>query len=136
MKTVPRTSQARTQAKRLAGQPVCVELYDGRYYVGWIEGMEDGQLVLAGRQGEGRMHPAEPLRTRRAKIAGLLPAVSAEGGAAAAEGAAAEGGIRGFGGFGLSTLTDLFGFMQKAMPVIKMGMNMVKSIMPLFGGLK
>ncbi|MBB6671351.1 hypothetical protein [Cohnella nanjingensis] len=134
MKANPKSSRLSKQAGMLAGQPVCVVLNDGRYYVGWVAGVESGELVLSGKQGDGRMRMSEPLRSRQAKIAGLLPA-AAEGAGAAAGGAAA-GGLGGFGGFGLSGLTDLFGFMQKAMPVIKMGMSMVKTIMPLLGGLK
>ncbi len=119
------------QARRLAGQPVCVVLNDGTYYIGRIQGVRNGQLMLAGTKGQGRMRtPAS--RKGKAKVSGLFPALGggllggAAGGAGAA-GAAAGGGLLG----GLGGLAGFMGFMSKAMPIIQMGMGVVKSIMPL-----
>ncbi|MBB6692493.1 hypothetical protein H7B90_13875, partial [Cohnella xylanilytica] len=51
-------------------------------------------------------------------------------------GGSAGGGGSGGGAGLLGGLTGMLSFMQKALPVIRMGMGMVKTIMPLLGGLK
>ncbi|GIO10688.1 hypothetical protein J19TS2_02430 [Cohnella xylanilytica] len=150
------------QAKRLAGRPVCVVLKDGSRYVGRIQGIEKGELVLSGVKLKApRMGKSS--RAGKAKVSGLFPdfgfspfawagpspagagaaaATGAPAGAGGAAGAAgAAGGSAGGGGSGggaglLGGLTGMLSFMQKALPVIRMGMGMVKTIMPLLGGLK
>ncbi len=120
------------QARRLTGQPVCVVLHDGTYYIGRLKGMRNGQLVLAGKKGQGRMRHA-PSRNSRAKgkarVSGFFPA---QGGAAGGVAGAAAGG-GGLGGLlgGLGGLGGLMSFMKQAVPIVQMGMGMVKSIMPL-----
>ncbi|MBB6735988.1 hypothetical protein [Cohnella zeiphila] len=127
-------SKSRAPKKPAAptGGPVCVVLRDGRYYVGWVRGVRDGQLVLSGLPGSGRMPASGPSRRQLARISALVEEAEAAAAGGAAAGGAAAGGL--FGGLG--SLTDLMGFMSKALPVIQMGMNMVKTIMPLLGGLK
>ncbi|MBO9596633.1 MAG: hypothetical protein J7559_02255 [Cohnella sp.] len=126
------TTRKIEQARRLAGQPVCVVLNDGTYYVGRIQGVRNGQLLLAGTQGQGRMR-ASSSRKGKAKVSGLFPALGggllggAAAGGAGAVGATAGGGLLG----GLGGLAGFMGFMSKAMPIIQMGMGVVKSIMPL-----
>lgn len=44
------------------------------------------------------------------------------------------GGFGGFGGFG--GIGNFIGMVQKTMPVMKMGYNMIKSISPFLNGLK
>ena len=120
------------QARRLAGEPVCVVLNDGTYYIGRIQGVQNGQLLLAGAKGQGRMRtPAS--RKGKAKVSGLFPALGggllggAAAGGAGAAGAAAGGGLLG----GLGGLAGLMSFMKQAWPIVQMGMGVVKSIMPL-----
>ncbi|MFD0671074.1 hypothetical protein [Cohnella sp. GCM10027633] len=123
------------QARRLAGQPVCVVLNDGSYYIGTIKGMRNGQLLLAGKKGEGRYRP--PVRSRskgKAQVSGLF---SMLGGGAAGAGAGAAAGAAG-GGFlsGLGGLGGIMGFMKQAWPILQMGMGVVKQIMPLMNMFK
>ncbi|WP_239616559.1 hypothetical protein [Cohnella mopanensis] len=131
----------REQAKRMIGQPVCVELMNGSYYVGRIVGIANGQLVLSGKKGRGQLRRAASKRNRKVRVSGLFSGVSslmgnagglgvAEAGAAAAQ----DGGGGLFGGFG--GLAGIMGFFTKAMPMVKMGMGVVKTIMPLFGAFK
>ncbi|WP_379128488.1 hypothetical protein [Paenibacillus sp. sgz500958] len=120
------------QARQLKGQPVCITLHDGRSYVGWITGLEKDSLILS--------KPTRPNHTskrnittrprpQKAEVSGLMPLFGSflGGGGAGAAGAA---GAAGFGGLGF------FGMMQKVMPMIQMGYNMIKSIRPLLGGMK
>jgi len=118
------------QARRLAGEPVCVVLNDGTYYIGRIQGVQNGQLLLAGAKGQGRMRaPASRKGKAKVKVSGLFPALGGGllGGGAGAAGAAAGGGLLG----GLGGLAGFMSFMSRAMPIIQMGMGVVKSIMPL-----
>lgn len=128
------------QARRLTGQPVCVVLHDGTYYIGHLKGMRNGQLLLAGKKGEGRMRSVPSRNARgkgkgKAKVSGLFPALGGAlggGAAGAATGAAAGGGLAGmFGGLG-----GFMGFLKQAMPMIQMGMGLVKQIMPIMNMFK
>lgn len=134
------TTRKIEQARRLAGQPVCVVLNDGTYYIGRIQGIQNGKLLLAGAKGQGRLR-TYAARKGKAKVSGLFPALgggllggAAAGGAGAAgaAGAAAGGGLLG----GLGGLAGLMGFMKQAWPIVQMGMGVVKSIMPLMSFLK
>lgn len=37
------SARVRKQAKRLKGRKVCITLHDGRTYVGWITGLDQGR---------------------------------------------------------------------------------------------
>ncbi|WP_147355682.1 hypothetical protein [Cohnella faecalis] len=74
------------------------------------------------------------LREVRASV-GSAVSVSRQCGSRSA-GAPASGSVAGGGFFGLNGLDDWMGFMQKALPMVRMGVDMVKTIMPLLGGLK
>lgn len=124
------------QARRLTGQPVCVVLHDGTYYIGHLKGMRNGQLLLAGKKGQGRMRSVPSRNGKgkgKAKVSGLFPALGSMlggGAAGAATGAAAgAGGL--FGGLG-----GFMGFLKQAMPMIQMGMGLVKQIMPIMSMFK
>ncbi|QMV39868.1 hypothetical protein [Cohnella cholangitidis] len=131
----------REQAKRMIGQPVCIELTNGSYYVGRIMGIENGQLILSGKKGRGKLRRTSLQRTSKARVSGLFDGLGAlmgnPGGAGApiAGAAAAQGGTGGLFG-GLGGIGEFMGFINKAMPMIRMGMGVVKAIMPLLGGLK
>jgi small nuclear ribonucleoprotein (snRNP)-like protein len=131
------------QAKRLRGQPVCVVLNDGSYYVGWITGIEKNEFILSANKGKGK-HKHTSRRSEKAMISGFLPGLgslfSGAGGGGllnnAPNGSGDVGGSAS-GSFGwLDGLGGFMGFMQKAIPMFRMGFGMVKTIMPLFGGLK
>lgn len=132
------TTRKIEQARRLAGQPVCVVLNDGTYYIGRIQGVQNGQLLLAGRKGRGVMR-ASASRKGKVKVSGLFPALgggllggTAAGGAGATAGAVGGGGVLG----GLGGLAGFMSFMGRALPIIQMGMGVVKSIMPLMNLMK
>ncbi|RUS47951.1 hypothetical protein [Cohnella sp. AR92] len=141
----------REQAARTADAPVLVTLTDGRQYVGRIQRICNGQLYLAGmevqskpkkRQRSAAKSSAKSSRRQARTSAFLVPQLQtgvdeATAGTVQAEQALAsaqQGGGFGFGGLG--GLKDWMGFMEKALPMIKMGMGVIKSIMPLLGALK
>ncbi|UNK16337.1 hypothetical protein MNQ98_17630 [Paenibacillus sp. N3/727] len=107
------------------GKPVMVVLKDGSYYIGTMNSIEKDKLTLSGLRPEKKL-PASVIESRdKAQISGFLSALL--GGFNSPTGAAAEGGSNGLG---------IFGFLGQIMPHIQVGMNMVKSIMPLMGLLK
>lgn len=149
----PDVKRISKKAKRLKGQPVCVVLNDGSYYVGWITGIEKNEFILSANKGRGKFKHSSSRGSEKAMVSGLLSGFgslfgNAGGGGVGLGGvglggvagnpatgvAAASGGFGGFGGFG--GLMGFMGFMQKAIPMIRMGFGMVKTIMPLLGGLK
>ncbi|OKP82179.1 hypothetical protein A3844_11035 [Paenibacillus helianthi] len=119
----------RKRAKALKGRPVCITLHDGRSYVGYITGVEKDILILSRphtstTQASGKKRSS---RRQKAEISAFMPLIgSLLGGSGAGAGLAS-----GLGG-GLRFL----GFIQKAMPVMKMGYGMIKTIRPFFNGLK
>lgn len=131
----PKAKAAASRSRTRPQQPVCIVLKDGSYYVGWIEGVQGGELTLSGVRGTDRWNPQSARKCwEKAKVSALGAATET---AAAAQPAASgvgatTGGLLG----GLGGLDDLMGFMQKALPIMKMGMDMIKTIMPLMGGLK
>jgi hypothetical protein len=124
------------QARRLTGQPVCVVLNDGSYYIGQLQGTKNGQLQLAGKKMHGRMRTSPPSK-RKAKVSGFFPGFGtgfggAGPGAAGAAAGSAAGSAAGGGLFGgLGGLAGIMGFMKTAMPMIQMGMGLIRQIMPL-----
>ncbi|MDI4646019.1 hypothetical protein [Cohnella hashimotonis] len=132
-------ARARKNVRTYKGQPVCVLMKDGTYYVGLIGQIKGGELMLSGVRGAEKWNPQAAKRSwQKAKISALGAATEAA--AAPALGTAAgtgAGGVSLGGGFGgLGGMDDLMGFMQKALPLMKMGMDMIKTIMPLMNGLK
>jgi hypothetical protein len=139
----PNVKRISAKVKRLRGQPVCVVLNDGSYYVGWITGIKKNEFILSANKGQGKLNHTSSRHWEKAMVSGLFPALgSLFGGAGGANvlptptgAASADSGAS--GGFGwLGGLTGFMGFMQKAIPMFRMGYGMVKTIMPLFGGLK
>ncbi|XID94729.1 hypothetical protein ACF3MZ_09520 [Paenibacillaceae bacterium WGS1546] len=132
------------KAGRMVGQPVCVELVDGSLYVGRIAGVRKGELLLAGREIPSKPRSRKRKGKRKARVSGFFPGETgslfggfpaAEAGAAGAGVAQAEAGGGLLGGLGgLGGLAGIMGFIGKAMPIIRMGMSVVKTIMPLFKG--
>ncbi|MFD2333397.1 hypothetical protein ACFSR7_29405 [Cohnella sp. GCM10020058] len=134
-------ARKRKTARTYPGQPVCVLMKDGTYYVGLIGQIKGSELTLSGVRGTERWNPQAATRSwQKAKISALGAATEAAAatvpGAAAGAGAGASGVSLGGGLGGLGGMDDLMGFMQKALPLMKMGMDMIKTIMPLMSGLK
>lgn len=95
------------QAKRMIGKPVCVELTNGNYYIGRIMGIENGQLILSGKKGRGKLRRTSVQRKGKARVSGLFDGLGAllgnPGGAGTPNvgAAAAQGGMGGLlGGLG------------------------------------
>ncbi|RKP44805.1 hypothetical protein D7Z26_26430 [Cohnella endophytica] len=145
----------RTTAKQWIGKPVYIELIDGSSYIGWVTGAERGQLVISGRKSPFNPKMTSSKRAGKARVSSFLPGMigsmlgggslfggggnlGAAGanaaGAAGAAGAAAPLGGGGGGGFG--GLGGIMGFMGKAMPMMKMGFGMIRTIIPMLQGFK
>jgi small nuclear ribonucleoprotein (snRNP)-like protein len=139
----PNVKRISAKVKRLRGQPVCVVLNDGSYYVGWITGIEKNEFILSANKGQGKLNHTSSRHSKKAMVSGLFPALgSLLGGAGGANvlptptgAASADSGASGGLGW-LGGLSGFMGFMQKAVPMFRMGYGMVKTIMPLFGGFK
>ncbi|MFC7679810.1 hypothetical protein [Paenibacillus sp. GCM10028914] len=110
----------------LVGQPVMVVLKDGSYYIGIMNSMEKDGVTLSGIQPDVRLPKTIADSQDRAQISGFLSSLFGGFGGASG-GAAAEGGGGGPG------LFEMFG---KMIPHIQVGMNMIKTIMPLIGMFK
>lgn len=117
------------QADQWTGQMVCVVLNDGRYYIGRVEGVQNGELSLAAMGMDGTLPP--PLKhADKAQVSGFLGNLlggmlggGGNGGGQAAEAEEVAGQETAAQGNG--------GFMSKLWPTIKMGMGMVRFIWPL-----
>ncbi|MBB6669247.1 hypothetical protein [Cohnella nanjingensis] len=126
------------EAKKWMGQPVCVVLKDGSYYVGYITKADHGSIYLAGQKGRTKMKRSSSSRSHRARIAGLFSGLGATGTSAAFPFNQGLGGLLGggTGGGGLGNVGGggLMGKFGKMWPGIRMGFGMLKTIMPLLGG--
>ncbi|WP_405106157.1 hypothetical protein MHH28_23900 [Paenibacillus sp. FSL K6-1217] len=123
------STKLRKQAQRLKGQPVCITLHNGRSYVGWITDLNQEAVILSRpgtRPGPKSKRRRPSKAVHKANVSSFMPLLgSLMGGGGAAAGAG-----------GLGRLMGMFGMVQKAMPMMKMGYNMIKSIRPFLGGLK
>lgn len=122
-------AKIRKRAEQLKDRPVCITLYDGRTYVGWISSLDKSGITLSKSPSKGKSKRKASPRSRKANVSGLMPLFGSLFGSA---GAGASGsGSSGFGG-----IMGFIGMMQKTIPVVKMGYNMIKSISPFLNGLK
>lgn len=127
-------AKIRKRAEQLKGRPVCVTLHDGRTYVGWITGLDKDGLTLSKPRKNKKSKKHSSSRSRKAKVSGLMPlfgSLFGMGGGAAGATEAASSGASGFG-----RIMGFVGMIQRTMPVVKMGYNMIKSISPFLNGLK
>ena len=131
-------AKIRKRAEQLKGRPVYVTLHDGRTYVGWITGLDKDGLTLSkprknkNKNKKSKKHSSS--RSRKANVSGLMPlfgSLFGMGGGAAGAAESASSGASGFGG-----IMGFVGMIQRTMPVVKMGYNMIKSISPFLNGLK
>ncbi|OZB93585.1 hypothetical protein [Paenibacillus sp. XY044] len=111
------------QAAQLVGQPVWVVLKDGTQYVGYVTGIEDGQFVLSAARGRSKMTGAST-REKEVQVSGIFSALFGGGsqGSGQRQTQGQPGGIMG-----------MFG---QIIPNIRVGMNVLKMIMPLMGAFK
>jgi hypothetical protein len=143
----------REQARLMIGRPVCVLLKNGSFYVGYITDIEKGELVLSAKKGQGRIRNSSSLRTKKARVSGFFPGFGSPidnvgefgpsnfspfgdiGPVGRGPGGAGGAGGGGGGGFNLGGIGGMFSFIKKSWPTVQMGLGMVKTIMPLLGGL-
>lgn len=126
------STRIRKRAEQLKGRPVCITLYDGRTYVGWISGLDKEGLTLSKSRRHKKSGRKMSSRSRKATVSGFMPLL----GSLFGNPGGGTPGNAGIGGSGFGGLMGFIGMMQKAMPVMKMGYNMIKSISPFMAGLK
>ncbi|WP_336773242.1 hypothetical protein [Paenibacillus sp. MMO-58] len=148
------------KANRCIGQPVCVLLNDGNCYVGTVQAIHDHQLILSETRNCGRVNLSDRSKTPEIQVSGLLDTLIGGIGALNSFGSMATGlfkpmlsGPSGFSGAGVQTKLEdtkspssgqadggqqnhFFGSFKQMMPTIQVGLNMVKSIMPLMNMFK
>lgn len=117
-------------ASRWIGHPVFVVLNNGSYYVGMVRGIQNGRLIFAGTKGRGTINRSGRSEDQL-QVSGLLQSMFG-GGRAFNPAGAARGGqpAAGLGGGGF------FGMITQMWPTISMGLQMVRTIMPLLSGFK
>lgn len=125
------TSRSET-AKRWVGHPVVVVLKDGSCYVGELNKVHGKEVTLSGFRVNDQMAARIAKNGESARISGLFSDLFGAGafssGSPAAAGAAAEAENRGGPG--------PLGFIGDILPHIKLGVNVIQSIMPLLNMLK
>jgi hypothetical protein len=133
------------KANRWIGHPVCVVLHDGSYYVGMVEGIDNDGLILSGARGLGKLSPSISSKDK-VRVSGFLQSMFG-GGRATQPAAQAAGGFNPFSagpvggglgaGFGGGQANSgfggggFFGMVKQAWPHVRMGFQMVKTIMPM-----
>ena len=100
------------KAHQLIGHPVLLVLKDGSQYVGVISSIKNGEILLSGTRGQIKLDASGAIQDQ-AQVSGLL-------------GMLFRGGL----GKGLGANT---GTLSQLMPNLKLGMNMLRMIVPLFG---
>lgn len=140
----------RKRCRKLQGQPVCVVLQDGSYYVGWLAGIEHNEIVLSGRKGAGKLSRTAVKQAEKALVSGLLPGWTGSSAVAPANPFGFQAGgafpFNNQAGFGLpggnqaqggpGATGGIFDTIGKWWPKIRMGIGIVQTIMPLLTGLK
>ncbi|NIK71898.1 hypothetical protein [Paenibacillus sp. BK720] len=149
------------KAKRLVGQPVCVLLNDGSCYVGTVQAIQDHRLILSESRNCGRVNRSDRSKKPEAQVSGLLDTLIGGIGALNSFGSMATGlfkpmssghsvfslagspanqkntdGQSGPGPAGGEQNSGFFGSIQQMLPKFQVGLNMVKTIMPLMGMFK
>lgn len=142
---------AGTQARRMVGHPVCLQLKDGSYYVGQIIGVRNGEVILSGVRGTGTLSQV-PTARERAQVSGLLDTLFGKGGSSRQELSPQPQPANSFsyGGFGMpglgasaapqpaapaasGGLGALGGMVGKYWPTVKVGLGMLRYVWPLVG---
>lgn len=149
------------KVKRLVGQPVYLLLNDGNCYVGTVQAIHDQKLILSETRNCGRVNLSDRSKTPEVQISGLLDSLIGGIGALNSIGSMASGlfkpmfsgpsvqseagvltnqkdseGKSGPGLAGGEQQSDFFGSIKQMLPKFQVGLNMVKTIMPLMGMFK
>ncbi|MGO4106565.1 hypothetical protein [Paenibacillus sp. YAF4_2] len=151
------------KAKRLVGQPVYVLLNDGNCYIGTVQAIHDHKLILSETRNCGRVNLSDRSKTPEVQISGLLDSLIGGIGALNSFGSMASGlfkfkpmfsgpsvqseagiltnqqdseGKSGPGPAGGEQQSGFFGSFKQMLPKVQVGLNMVKTIMPLMGMFK
>lgn len=132
---VKKKRNKRKLAAKWVGQPVLVVLKDGSHYVGTVSSMDRSGVTLTALPRDGRFPESMRRSGDQAQVSGLLSSLLFGGFARAGRTGAASAAVgplnpRSGGGRGM------FGFIGQMVPHIKIGMNVMRSIMPLMGLLK
>lgn len=122
-------STTKTRApQQWVGQPVVVVLKDGSCYIGELTQIQDREVMISGLLANKKM-PASVARSgNKAQISGFLSGLFGGPPSAPAAEGATEGGAAGGPG--------VFGFLGQVVPHIKLGMDVIKTIMPLMAMFK
>ncbi|TXK85023.1 hypothetical protein [Paenibacillus sp. N3.4] len=122
-------AQATAQISQVMNRvPVLIALTDGSYYYGMIRGVQGQELLLEGVKGKKKL--PRNLNKEKASISGLGGLVKMFGGGGLGS---LLGGFGG-GGSGSSGASKGGGFFGKIGGFMKIGMGVLKFIMPLMGG--
>ncbi|PWW02747.1 hypothetical protein DFQ01_10822 [Paenibacillus cellulosilyticus] len=141
------------KAYRCIGQPVCVLLNDGNCYVGTVQAIHNHQLILSETRSCGRVKPSDRSKTPEVQVSGLLdsliggigalnsfgglfkPMLSGPSGLSGA-GVQKQEELQGPSGLGGGQQSGFNGSFKQMLPTFQIGLNVVKSIMPLMGMFK
>lgn len=115
------------------GQPVCVLMKDGSYYVGEITGVDAGYLSVAGCKGRGRLSPTAQPQVPTAQVSGLMDMIF--GGSGTADSNPDPGMTDTRYSPGSTAVRPQSGW-ASLLPTIKIGINMLQTIMPLLSVFK
>jgi len=146
------------KAYRCIGQPVCVLLNDGNCYIGTVQAIHNHQLILSEIRSCGRVKLSNRSKTPEVQVSGLLDSLIGGIGTFHSFGSMATGlfkpmfsGPSGFAGAGApkqedsegpsgpaggGKLSGFYGSFKQMLPTFQVGLNMVKTIMPLMGMFK
>ncbi|MGG3281540.1 hypothetical protein [Paenibacillus solani] len=128
-----RARKSRTASKTRApqqwvGQPVIVVLKDGSCYFGELTQIQDREVMISGLLANKKMPTSVAGSGDKAQISGFLSGLFGGPPSAPIAGAAAEGGA--------VAAPSGFGFLGQIVPHIKLGMDVIKTIMPLMAMFK
>lgn len=140
------------EAVKWIGHLVCAVLHDGSYYVGRVQGVENGELIMAGVRGDGVI-AGEPTESDKVMVSGflgsLLGGLGGMGGMGSGlggmfgnmggMGGAGGAGMGGAGGAGAAGAGNagagggLFGNIGRMMPAFRIGFGMLRFMWPMIG---
>lgn len=125
-----RQKTVHSTAQKLIGFPVLLVLKDGSQYVGVINSIDKDEIVLSGTRGQIKLDANGAIKDQ-AQVSGLLGMLLGGGlGKGIAQGASGAGALPGIQNTAASNTGGLSGLI----PNLRLGMNMLQMIVPLFSG--
>lgn len=121
----------RRRSSKWTGKPVLVVLKDGSSYIGTVKKQDRSGVVLSGVWAEPQRTAAILENRNKARVSGILSLLFGGGSSRSAPSASLNRSEETDG-----SGTGMFGFIGKIIPTIQIGMNVMRSIMPLVGLLK